>query len=279
LEAVQKATELQPDLILLDIGLPSLSGIEVARQIRGRAPGSKILFVTEDRSREAAEEALRGGACGYVVKSDAGTELLSAVKAVLEGKRFTSSSLANYALDQNGEHTAIDRQQDNVVELTRNRAEIASRHDVTFYYDDQRFLNELTQFVAGALKAGSSAVIAATESHRERLLSQLHTHGLDIDSAIEERRYIAVDAAHTLSTFMVNSMPDRGLFMKTFGNLVHAAAKASKSVNSHVSVFGECMHLIWAEGNAGYFAGHAHQGMETHIYQRICAAHSAVYSW
>lgn len=302
LEAVQKATELRPDLILLDIGLPTLNGIEVARQVRERTPSSKILFVTEDRSQEAAEEALRLGACGNVVKSDAGTELLCAVKAVLEGKRFTSSSLADHALGYEGEHTGNDRPRNSVIEITRDRAEVPSRHDVTFYTDDQRFLNELAHFIAGALKAGSSAVIAATESHREGLLSRLRVHNLDIDALMEQRRYIAVDAAHTLSTFMVNSMPDRGLFMKTFGNLVHSAAKASKSRNSHVSVFGECMHLVWAEGNAeaairmeefgseltrtfdadvlcGYFCGHAHPGMENQVYQRICAAHSSVYSW
>lgn len=71
LEAVEKAQELQPDLILLDIGLPTLNGIEAARRIREVSPESKILFVTENRSCDIAEEALRTGAGGYVVKSDA----------------------------------------------------------------------------------------------------------------------------------------------------------------------------------------------------------------
>ena len=96
LEAVQKAQELQPDLILLDIGLPTLNGIEVARRIREVSPASKILFVTETRSLEIAEEALNTGAGGYVLKSDAATELLPAIKAVLEGKRFISASLAGH---------------------------------------------------------------------------------------------------------------------------------------------------------------------------------------
>jgi DNA-binding NarL/FixJ family response regulator len=94
LEAVQKAQELQPDLILLDIGLPMLNGIEAARRIRELSPKSKILYVSEDRSLDFVEEALRTGAAGYVVKSDAGSELLSAVDAVLLGKRFVSASLA-----------------------------------------------------------------------------------------------------------------------------------------------------------------------------------------
>src|ERR1700751_4227332 len=84
IQSVQQAEELQPDLILLDISLPTLNGIEAARRIRLVSPSSKVLFVTEDRSSEIAEEALSTGAGGYVVKSDGASELLRAIKAVLE---------------------------------------------------------------------------------------------------------------------------------------------------------------------------------------------------
>src|SRR4030095_8425698 len=92
-EAVQQAQELQPDLILLDIGLPTLNGIEAARRIRKVSPTSKILFVTENRSTDIVEEALSTGASGYVVKSNAGSELLPAIEAVLRGKQFVSARL------------------------------------------------------------------------------------------------------------------------------------------------------------------------------------------
>ena len=98
LEAVQQARELYPDLILLDIGLPTINGLEAARRICKCAPQSKILFVSENRSPEIAEEALGTGAGGYLVKSDAAKELLSAINAVLEGKRFISASLAGHFL-------------------------------------------------------------------------------------------------------------------------------------------------------------------------------------
>lgn len=97
LETVQKADELQPDLILLDISLPKMHGIEAARQIRGKCPSSKILFVSEDRSLDVIREALSTGAWGYVVKSD-GAELLVAVEAVRHGRFFVSKSLAKYSL-------------------------------------------------------------------------------------------------------------------------------------------------------------------------------------
>ena len=97
LEAVQKAEELQPDLILLDIGLPTLNGIDAARRISKAAPQSKILFVSQESSPEVAEEALAAGALGYVVKIHAGTELLAAVEAVCQGRRFISAALAGHA--------------------------------------------------------------------------------------------------------------------------------------------------------------------------------------
>src|SRR2546421_4062240 len=93
LRAVQKAEELQPDLILLDIGLPKLSGIQAARTIRELFPKIKILFASVHRHSDIVEAALRTGAEGYIVKTDAATELLPAIEALLNGKRFVSLSL------------------------------------------------------------------------------------------------------------------------------------------------------------------------------------------
>lgn len=88
LEAVLKAEELKPDLILLDIGLPSLNGMEAARRIAKLAPESKIVFLSQESSPEVIQEALTLGAWGYVVKVKAGTDLLPAVDSVLQGKQF-----------------------------------------------------------------------------------------------------------------------------------------------------------------------------------------------
>lgn len=100
LEAVQQAEKLLPDLILLDIALPCLNGIEAARRIRKLVPECKILFLSQNSSAELAQEALRLGARGYVIKTDAGGELFAAVEAVLAGKKYVSSGLA--------EHVATD---------------------------------------------------------------------------------------------------------------------------------------------------------------------------
>lgn len=102
LEAIKKAEELRPDLILLDVGLPSLNGIEVARRINPGTNPTKIVFVTQNRSREIVEEALSAGAGGYVIKAEASADLLPAIRAVLAGGRFVSAALCGHVLVTTG---------------------------------------------------------------------------------------------------------------------------------------------------------------------------------
>jgi DNA-binding NarL/FixJ family response regulator len=93
LEAVQKVSELKPDLILLDISLPSLDGIKAASCVFQVFPDMKIIFLTQHSDPEIVRAALSTGAQGYVLKSDAGMEILSAIEGVLRGNQFLSSGL------------------------------------------------------------------------------------------------------------------------------------------------------------------------------------------
>jgi DNA-binding NarL/FixJ family response regulator len=94
-QAVQKADELQPDLILLDIGLPKLNGIEAAHRISRLVPSAKILFISQESDTDVVAAALSNGAKGYLRKQNANSELLSAVEAVLQGDRFVSEELTS----------------------------------------------------------------------------------------------------------------------------------------------------------------------------------------
>jgi DNA-binding NarL/FixJ family response regulator len=91
--AVQRAEELRPDLVLLDIGLPKVNGIEAARQIRQVSPNSKIVFLSADNSLDVVQEGLSTGALGFVHKARVRTDLPPAIDAVLEGKRFVTKML------------------------------------------------------------------------------------------------------------------------------------------------------------------------------------------
>jgi DNA-binding NarL/FixJ family response regulator len=100
LQAVQRAEELRPDLILLDISLPTLNGFEAARRIIGLVPESKIIFSTQETSADIIQEAMRLGALGYVFKTHTASDLLPAIDAVLSGRRFVSIASARYTSKQ-----------------------------------------------------------------------------------------------------------------------------------------------------------------------------------
>jgi len=109
-EAIQKAKELKPDLIVLDIGLPKLNGIKAARQIRQLSPSSKIVFLSQDNDLDVVRAAL-GTAQGYVYKTDVLSDFLPAIHAVLQGKQFVSRGLKGHEFTDTAEEKAPPRQE------------------------------------------------------------------------------------------------------------------------------------------------------------------------
>jgi DNA-binding NarL/FixJ family response regulator len=303
LAAVQKAKELQPDLILLDIGLPTLSGIEAARRIRKLSPQSKIIFLTQESSADVVREALNLGAKGYVVKANAGRELLAAVEAVRRGREFVSKGLSGHTFTNVVAQQVSDRlcHKEDLPSLASRTGPLPRGHVVQFYADDASFLIGFTCFIEAALEAGNAVIVIATESHRTIFLQRLQAHGVDVATAIEQRRYIPLDAAETLSTFMVNDVPDPVQFQKGVGDLFAAAATGTKGEHRCVAACGEVAPTLWAGGKGdaaihvehlfdelskaydvdtlcGYVLSGFQREQESNIYKRICAEHSAVYS-
>jgi DNA-binding NarL/FixJ family response regulator len=108
LQAVLRAKELDPDLILMDIGLPGLNGIEAARQIRTFVPKARIVFLTQENSTDIVQEALSLGALGYVHKPYAGNDLLQAIEAALQGRQFVSNHPNGFPLAEGSARPATE---------------------------------------------------------------------------------------------------------------------------------------------------------------------------
>ena len=94
LDAIEKAAAAQPDLILLDVELPLLNGLEAARRIVAANPAARILFISAHGERDIIEAAMGTGACGYILKTNVGRDLLPAMAAIRDGERFISAALA-----------------------------------------------------------------------------------------------------------------------------------------------------------------------------------------
>jgi DNA-binding NarL/FixJ family response regulator len=176
LEAVQKARQLQPDLILLDIGLPILNGFEAARQIRSLSPASKIVFVTQESSADVVQEALNIGASGYVVKADAGRKLIAAVTTVLRGEQFGDRRFAgddftgtsNLRIPDAHSHKLVpDAVSASSSPTAPRRTEVAHRHEVQFYSDESFFLMVLPSS-SGRLSRLGTRLSSSRPSHTGR---------------------------------------------------------------------------------------------------------------
>ncbi len=98
-EAVKMAEELQPDVAIVDVTMPELNGIEAARQILKLCPQTKVLVFTVHDAEQVVVEIFRIGAHGYVLKSDAGSQLLQAIECVLDGRHYFSSKISEVIFD------------------------------------------------------------------------------------------------------------------------------------------------------------------------------------
>ena len=298
LEALQKAEQLQPDLILLDIGLPALNGIEAARRIRRLSPNSKILFVSEHRSIDIAKEAIRAGGSGYLVKSSAGNDLLPAMAAVLEGKHFASPSLdAQLFIDT---VTADHSSRENVSGTSAgSKVEVSRDHQVVFYPNDESCIDGFARFAKSAADAGNSVVVVATKSHRPAILERLKKV-LDVDAARERGSLIIADVDEVLAAFMKEDTPVAARVDAIARNLIAKAAKGAPTEHSRIAICGELAPTLLARGKTeaailverlfddiaiahnldllcAYVLGAYPSGRHSRILERICAEHSAVH--
>ena len=283
LEAVYRAEDLRPDLILLDIGLPGLDGIAAARRIRDLSPTSKVLFLSEESSPDVAEAALEAGGAGYVVKSDAGRELLAAVRAVREGERYISARLVGRVF----------------FDAPENPSQRHGFHKLQIYPSDASFLDGFTSFVVGGLNAGSAVVVLATEAHRVGLSQRLRTLGFNLDAIFKSGSCISLDAAEVLASFMNDSSPDEDRLRALASGLVEKARKAPNGAARRVLACGELAPCLWTQGKVdaaldveqlwdavshryglgtlcGYLSDALGAARDQRIFETICSIHSVV---
>ncbi len=121
-------------------------------------------------------------------------------------------------------------------------------HVVQLYAEDSFLIDDLTQFISAALMGGSSAVVIATKGHEDGLAQKMKDQGLDLARIIASGRYVALDAAETLTRIMVGGLPDTERFSEVVGGVLARAASAAQDQNRRVVAFGEMVSLLWAEG-------------------------------
>lgn len=172
-EAVDKARQTAPDIAILDVGMPDLNGLEATRQILKAAPQTEILILTMHESEQIVREVLDAGARGYVLKSDAGRDLVSAVEALCQHRTFFSSKVSEMLLNSYLRHP--DRSEPAALDSPRSRLTAREREIVQLLAEGKS-----NKEVASALNIS----IKTAETHRTNIMNKL-----DLRSITELVRY------------------------------------------------------------------------------------------
>ena len=159
--AILRTVEIQPDVLVLDLSMPGVSGFEVARQVRERSRGTRIVVLSMHANESYVHEALHSGALAYVLKEATGSELVRAIRSVAEGRRFLSTPLSVERLRAYAALSGPDTD-------SYNRLTARERQVLQFVADGH------TNIEIGAFLSVSARTV---EAHRARLLSKLGLHG------------------------------------------------------------------------------------------------------
>ena len=162
-QTVDKAVSLKPDIVLLDITMPGLSGLEAARQIRQRAPEVKLLVLTMHDDEAYLRQFLQIGAAGYMVKKAADTELVAAIRAVNRGESFIHPSLTRVLIEGYLQQPQPVRTKESAEELTPRETEVLRL--VAQGYTSQQIAQSLT------------ISVTTVETHRAHIMEKLGLRG------------------------------------------------------------------------------------------------------
>ena len=233
---------LQPDLVLLDVALPGIGGIEATRRIRAAAPLARILFFTHESGAEVVQEALQAGARGYVLKVRAANDLLPALQTVLRGEIFVSAGLEGSARFA-GQETGSTGDQTARSMRDGSKGAVASgtgahdRHKVLFCSDGAQMIEAMVRTIARALGEGNPAIAVVAGSRQQEFHRRLLAEGADLRRAIERGTYALMDADQPKAP---------GQWATTMAGVIDAA-RADK-LSPRLTIVGERSGRLWACG-------------------------------
>ena len=280
-EAVREAKALKPDIILIDIGLKTLNGVEAARQILADDPTARILILTGQNSPDIADAALAAGARGYLIKHEAGGKLLLAMEAVVAGARFLSPGLPAEVLDR-----------------SRTPGTRTHRHEAVFRSDAAGLVDDYARFAEAALAGRQPVVVVAPRDRLDKLRQRLESHGVPVARHVRDGSYVTLEM--DLETLMPDGRCDEDTIRRSAAEIV-AIATRNAEPDRRVAMCGEVAPQLWRNDRAdatirieriwdeiarslgidlfcGYLVDAARVAEQEYgVFRDVCAAHGTVH--
>ena len=223
-QALDLARHHKPDVAVLDIAMPNLDGFQTLKQLKRDHPETRVVFLTMHRDDELVTAAINEGAHGYVLKSRAHLDLISAIEHALAGRMFVPS-------------------------LTSLSTVASSRHTVQFHADDSRFLDEVSQLVGATLRLGEQIVVVASEAIRIGVNQRLQARQMDLAMLLERGQYVVEDSALALSRVMIDGRPDRARIAEIIHDLDQLRLNFQKGPSRRLTIFGDMAVSLCRSGD------------------------------
>ena len=226
MQAVDTARQVRPDVIVLDVEMPGLDGFQTVRALEQSGLGSTpVVFLSLHQSPSIINEAFRSGARGYVVKTRVGRDLVTALDQALLGRVFLPSLTS-------------------LLQVTKGGGHAMQLHD-----NLETSVDDVAAFFDLALQRGDATCVIGTSRFREQLGDRLRARGWDVGGASGHKRYLAVDTADALSSFVRDGLPDPGGVAEVVNELERYRCAVSEGDASLLTIFGNTAGSLSASGN------------------------------
>ena len=272
LDAIEKTKALQPDIVLMDITMPRMSGLDSTRIIRRELPESKIIIISQNDPAIIHRQAGEVGAAGSVAKADVSRDLIPMIENLCQRNTEIAAirtSQKGHAPDvlipegsvshrskfgmegKIGGHMNGDDHNEPWCSLL---ADAAPRDHIVQLYQDEKFLSRaVCRFAVSAINHGEGVILVPTSEHWNALRPRLEAEGVDIKATQASGQLTVVDADQLLPEFMRGAMPDAPLFLGLAGETIARAHGGDRFTK--VRWWGEMVNVLWERGDVAASMG------------------------